>query len=140
VLRADFLGPGADADDDSLQSDVVRGARATGTVRVHPRDAADCSPAADMDRFLDSLMLLFRNTAPGDALRGLVVREMLPHVSRLVRVRFFGVVVGAVQGLEEAIVGALAEDGFEVRVERGGEGAVRFAGEHGISRVLGLRR
>jgi hypothetical protein len=135
VLRADFLGPGADADDDddSLQSAAVRG-------RTRTRDAADGSPAAEMDRFLDSLVLLFRNTAQGDALRGLVVREMLPHVSRLVRVRFFGVVVGAVQGLEEAIVGALAEDGFEVRVERGGESAVRFAGAHGISRVLGLRR
>jgi hypothetical protein len=133
VLRADFLGPGADADDGdgSLQSAAVR---------VRPRDAADGSPAAEMDRFLDSLVLLFRNTAHGDALRGLVVREMLPHVSRLVRVRFFGVVVDAVQGLEEEIVAALAEDGFEVRVERGGEGAVRFAGEHGISRVLGLRR
>ena len=95
-----------------------------------------------MDRFLDSLVLLFRNTGQGDVLCAQTVAALLPHVSRLVRVRFFGVVLGAELGLREALVEALAEEGFEVRVQMGGGvgGGVRFAGEHRVTRVLGLRR
>jgi hypothetical protein len=79
--------------------------------------------AVVVNMFLDSLVLLWRKTAGrGDEMRCAVLEVLVPELGRLLRVPFFTTVMQEVPGFAEDVERVLAEDGFEVRVVKGGEG------------------
>jgi hypothetical protein len=81
--------------------------------------------------FLESLALLWRNTPNrDDLLRGEVVELLKHHLTRLVKVPFFGTLMREVEGFRGDIEDALVDDGLAVVTfcdTAGGRGAVRFS-------------
>ena len=87
------------------------------TILTHPtpRDPNDCSPSAIMDRFLDSLVLLWKNTTGrDDEMRAAVLELIKPELSKLMRLRFFVTMMMELVPFGDDIVQSLAEDGFDV--------------------------
>ncbi|CAO2653961.1 Nn.00g106940.m01.CDS01 [Neocucurbitaria sp. VM-36] len=84
------------------------------TRSIH-RDPNDASPSAIMDRFLDSLVLLWKNTRNrDDAMRVAVLELVKPELNKLMRLRFFITMMMGLVGFGEDIVHSLEEDGFDV--------------------------
>ncbi|KAF1916034.1 hypothetical protein BDU57DRAFT_213434 [Ampelomyces quisqualis] len=81
--------------------------------------------------FLESLAMLWRNTPNrGDQLRAHVVELLKHHLTRLVKVPFFGTLMREVPDLGRDIEDALGDDGLAVVtfcVNEGENGAVRFS-------------
>lgn len=81
--------------------------------------------------FLESLALLWNNTPNReDVLRGEVVELLKHHLTRLVKVPFFGVLMREVDGFGRDIEEALGDDGLVVSTflaNEGEEGRVKFA-------------
>lgn len=101
------------------------------TQHTAPHHPLDRSPAAELDRFLDSLVLVWRNTPDrSDAMRCAALGVVKHFLSRLVRVKFFCTLMLQLEGFGVDVVHAVGEDGVEVRVFRGSRGEVRF-GEGG---------
>lgn len=81
-----------------------------------PRDPNDNAPAAVMDRFLDSLVLLWKNTpSRHDALREAVLELIKPELHQLMRLGFFVTMMMELVSFGDDIVQSLEEDGFDVK-------------------------
>ncbi|KAH7378251.1 hypothetical protein BKA66DRAFT_571681 [Pyrenochaeta sp. MPI-SDFR-AT-0127] len=94
----------------------------------HPNDL---SAAAIMDRFLDSLVLLWRNTPNrSDPMRAAVLNLIKPSLDQLMRQRFFITMMLEMISFGDDIVQSLEEDGFEVTT---------FLVPAGMERRWGLR-
>ncbi len=84
-----------------------------------PDDYSFAGEAAVMalDWFLDSLVLLWKNTFGGqDALRIAVLELIKPKLNKLVKVKFFVTLMMELVGFSDDVVGSLEEDGFRVAV------------------------
>lgn len=69
-----------------------------------------------IDRFLNSIVLLWKNTQSRyDALRAVVLELIKRDMSRLLRVPFFVTLMMELEGLGDDIVASLGDDGFEVK-------------------------
>lgn len=90
---------------------------------AHPRsepyaglhDLGDHSPVAQIDRLLNAICLLYRFTAPGDAMRAQVIELLKTGLGKLMQLRFFGKMLQNLDlGIE--LLRSLEGDGFSVRV------------------------
>lgn len=69
-----------------------------------------------LDRFLNSLVLLWRNTdAQIDALRKATLELVKRELNKLLRVPFFVTLMQELVGFGDSVVASLEGDGFEVR-------------------------
>lgn len=88
-------------------------------------EAADGeNTVTSIDRFLNSLVLLWRNTQPRfDALRKAVLELIKRNLNKLLRVPFFVTVMQEVVGFGDDVVASLGDDGFEVKAFQVPQGA-----------------
>ncbi|KAF1931822.1 uncharacterized protein M421DRAFT_321363 [Didymella exigua CBS 183.55] len=71
---------------------------------------------APTDRFLNSLVLLWRNTQSRfDALRRAVLELIKRNLSKLLRISFFITLLQEIVGFGDDVVASLGDDGFEVK-------------------------
>lgn len=82
-----------------------------------PRDACDRTPNAQIDRFLDSVVLLWRNTkSDKDAMRKVVLELVKMALPKFMRMRFFNTMVAGLEGFAGDLEKSLGEDGIEVEM------------------------
>lgn len=73
------------------------------------------SPAAMLDHFLNSLVLLWRKTPHrADPLRAAVLELLKPHLNALMQCKFFITMMLEMPGFGDDILHSLADDGFDV--------------------------
>lgn len=97
-------------------------------IRVRDTDTmdfpADHSPHANtnspvssvVNSFLDSLVLIWRNTSHrDDALRDAVLELLKPQLPQLMHLKFFQTLMMEMPGFGDDVVQSLAEDGFDVK-------------------------
>ncbi|KAI4667433.1 uncharacterized protein J4E79_002120 [Alternaria viburni] len=77
----------------------------------------DADPVSSvLNSFLDSLVLVWRNTVDGnDMLRQAVLELLKPHVNQLMRLKFFQTLMMDLTGFGSDLVDSLVEDGFDVQ-------------------------
>ncbi|KAG9190310.1 hypothetical protein G6011_08398 [Alternaria panax] len=77
----------------------------------------DASPATSvLNSFLDSLVLIWRNTLNGDDMLRQGVLELLkPYINQLMRLKFFQTLMMDMVGFGDDLVHSLAEDGFDIQ-------------------------
>ncbi|KAL1793920.1 hypothetical protein ACET3X_007341 [Alternaria dauci] len=77
----------------------------------------DANPATSvLNSFLDSLVLIWRNTLSGDdALRQGVLELLKPHINQLMRLKFFQTLMLDLVDFGSDLVHSLAEDGFDIQ-------------------------
>jgi hypothetical protein len=77
----------------------------------------DANPVSSvLNSFLDSLVLVWRNTVDGsDMLRQAVLELLKPHINQLTRLKFFQTLMLDLVGFGDDLVHSLAEDGFDVQ-------------------------
>jgi hypothetical protein len=72
--------------------------------------------ASVLNSFLDSLVLVWRNTVDGnDMLRQAVLELLKPRINQLTRLKFFQTLMMDLVGFGDDLVCSLAEDGFDVQ-------------------------
>ncbi|KAJ4374935.1 hypothetical protein N0V83_002013 [Neocucurbitaria cava] len=105
-------------DMDDMFDDATPGPRTSNSANTNtPRhhDPNDGSPAATTHRFLDSLVLLWRNTADrDDAMRAAALELIKPLLSKLMKLRFFIVMMLELLDFGDDVCASLVEDGFSV--------------------------
>ncbi|KAF2681497.1 hypothetical protein K458DRAFT_309413 [Lentithecium fluviatile CBS 122367] len=78
---------------------------------------ADWRPSAEVDRFLNSVVLLWKNTPDGiDEMRYTVLELIKPCLAKLARVRMFGALLAELEEFGMDLERSLYEDGLEVVV------------------------
>ncbi|KAI4607574.1 hypothetical protein J4E83_009470 [Alternaria metachromatica] len=77
----------------------------------------DADPVSSvLNSFLDSLVLVWRNTIDGnDMLRQAILELLKPHINQLMRLKFFQTLMMDLTGFGSDLIGSLAEDGFDVQ-------------------------
>lgn len=77
----------------------------------------DASPATSvLNSFLDSLVLIWRNTLDSDdALRQGVLELLKPNINQLMRLKFFQVLMMDMVDFGGDLVHSLTEDGFDIQ-------------------------
>lgn len=77
----------------------------------------DADPVSSvLNSFLDSLVLVWRNTVDGnDMLRRAVLELLKPHINQLMSLKFFQTLMLDLTGFGDDLVSSLAEDGFDVQ-------------------------
>lgn len=77
----------------------------------------DADPVSSvLNSFLDSLVLVWRNTIDGnDMLRQAVLELLKPDINQLMRLKFFQTLMLDLTGFGGDLVDSLAEDGFDVQ-------------------------
>ncbi|KNG46321.1 btb poz-like protein [Stemphylium lycopersici] len=112
----------------------VNGDEATSFSALQSQDAQTSPVSSVIDSFLDSFVLIWRNTpSREDALRDATIDLLKPQLHQLMRLKFFQTLMMEMVGFGDDIVHSLAEDGFDVKaflVLAGLQknGGVRFAG------------
>ncbi|KAF2134846.1 hypothetical protein P153DRAFT_362575 [Dothidotthia symphoricarpi CBS 119687] len=97
-------------------NDLDHALACTSTVLNAPPHPHDRSPAAELDRFLDSLVLLWKNTPDrDDAMRCATLRLIKHYLSRLMRLSFFVTLMMQMVDFGADVEEELMEDGFEVK-------------------------
>jgi hypothetical protein len=80
-----------------------------------PHHHSEQSPAAEMDRFLDSMVLLWKSTSSsGDLMRKAVMDMIKPFLHRLSGLRMFTLMIDELEGFGKDLVNSLGEDGMKV--------------------------
>ncbi|KAF1848637.1 uncharacterized protein K460DRAFT_281536 [Cucurbitaria berberidis CBS 394.84] len=81
-----------------------------------PSGPNECSPSAVTDRFLDSLVLLWKNTPNRyDPMREAVLELIKPALNMLLKLRFFVTLMMELVPFGDDIMHSLAEDGLDVK-------------------------
>jgi hypothetical protein len=77
----------------------------------------DTSPVSSvLNSFLDSLVLIWRNTLDRtDMLRQAVLELLKPHISQLMRLKFFQTLLMNMVDFGDNLLHSLAEDGFDIQ-------------------------
>jgi hypothetical protein len=76
-----------------------------------------------INNFLDSLVLLWRNTSGFDVMRRAVLQLMRPDLHRLLQLPFFNTLMAELPEFGEDVARDLEEDGFEVKLRWAAVGA-----------------
>jgi hypothetical protein len=77
----------------------------------------DASPVSSvLNSFLDSLVLIWRNTSDAtDMLRQGVLELLKPHINQLMRLKFFQTLMMEMVDFGDDLMHSLAEDGFDIQ-------------------------
>lgn len=90
----------------------------TGPVNQHARHITrtphkmDESPSAKVDRFFDSVVLLWKCTGSDDPFRTTVLEIMKPCLPKLMRLRMFGTLIAELTGFCTDLANSLEDDGL----------------------------
>lgn len=99
---------------------------------AYSQHSGDVSPSAILERFLSSVVLLWKNTPDRhDQMREAVLELIKPHLNCLIKQSFFSTMMMDMLDFGNDIVRSLEEDGFDVSTEMGpaglrGRSGVRF--------------
>ena len=114
----EYIGLVADILSSKLPSDLPN--MFTGPVNPQPRHITtgpakkDKSAAAEVDRFLNSVVLLWKLTEVDDLFRKAVLEVIKPCLDKLMRLRMFGTMVAEMRGFFKDLANSLEEDGLEI--------------------------
>jgi hypothetical protein len=113
-----FISDAADILSKELCSDLPR--MSTGPVNQWARHITvaphkvDESPSAQVDRFLDSVVLLWKLTDRNDKFRKAVLEVIKPCLPKLMRLRMFGAMLAELTGFCTDLSKSLEDDGIIV--------------------------
>jgi hypothetical protein len=79
-----------------------------------PQEKNDRSISAEVNRFLDSVVLLWKHTNDGHAFRNVVLEVVKPCLHKLARLRMFGCMLAELNGFAKGLRESLMEDGVWV--------------------------
>jgi hypothetical protein len=72
----------------------------------------DKSPSAEVDRFFDSVVLLWKHTSSNDPFRRTVLEAIKPCLPKLMRLHMFGTMIAELTGFCTELASSLEDDGL----------------------------